>query len=172
MQVSFAQARLQADFALVAPAGLPPDIAGLRIFSAPLAVWSQAKQAWSIGGRQITFRYTRRNGKSFDLTADRFSPRSGPVPRFMYEADVPNARHGEHPDVQQLLDRIVAHPYEHFVWRNGSQELAATVSDALSADEIVRIRTAMNGIELPSYSGKRPGAERTVRYRLPAPPSP
>ncbi|HEV2740258.1 MAG TPA: hypothetical protein VGU66_16880 [Candidatus Elarobacter sp.] len=158
-QVSLATAKQRANFVLVPPIGLPHDIANRRIFTAPLAVWSKQENAWSADGVQVTFGYVRRDGRAFDIIADRYSALSLPAPRYIYNVDdVP--RTGK----PNLRDRG-----ENFVWRNGDQMVHMVASAAISAGEIDRIRAAMHGIPLPRYDGhsRKPVENRVERFAIP-----
>jgi len=158
-QVSLATAKQRANFVLVPPIGLPHDIVNRRIFAAPLAVWSKQENAWSTDGVQVTFAYVRRDGRAFDIIADRYSAPSLPAPRYIYDAD-DAPRDGK-------LDRRGRG--ENFVWRNGDQVLHVVASTAITADEIAQIRAAMHGIPLPRYEGRshRPVGNRVERFTIP-----
>ena len=158
-QVSLATAKQRANFVLVPPVGLPHDIVNRRIFAAPLAVWSKQGNTWSADGVQVTFAYVRSDGRAFNIIADRYSARSLPAPRYIYNADdVP--RNGK-PNVR---DRR-----ENFVWRNGDQVLHVVTSAAIGAREIDQIRAAMHGTPLPRYDGhlRKPVENRVERFVIP-----
>jgi hypothetical protein len=158
-QVSFATAKQRANFVLVPPIGLPHDVVNRRIFAAPLAVWSKQDNAWRTDGLQVTFAYVRRDGRAFEIVADRYSGLSLPAPRYIVDVDdVP--RDGK-PDLHGRK--------ENFVWRNGDQVSHVVASAAISADEISQIRAAMHGIPLPRYEGRsRPSAgNRVERFTIP-----
>ncbi|MFN2448799.1 MAG: hypothetical protein ABR508_03260 [Candidatus Baltobacteraceae bacterium] len=101
---------------------------------------------------QVTFAYVRQDGRRFALIAHRYSPASGPVPRYIYDADAaPHFKRG----VLQLVK------HQSFIWRNDNQVTRAVASEDISAAEIQRIRAAMHGTPLPQYDG------RTDRERAP-----
>ena len=158
-QVSLATAKQRANFELVPPAGLPHDIVSRKIVAAPLAVWSKQGNAWKADGLQVTFTYVRRDGRAFNIIADRYSALSLPAPRYIYNADdVP------HNGTPNLRDRG-----ENVVWRNGDQVLRVVTSAAISAHEIDQIRTAMHGIPLARYDGplRKPVENRVERFVIP-----
>ena len=158
-QVSLAEAKQRANFVLVPPIGLPRDIVSQRVFAAPLAVWSKQKNAWSADGVQVTFAYARKDGRAFNVIADRYSPLSLPAPRYIYNAD----------DVPRTARPNPRDRAENFVWRNGDQVLHVVASAAISAPEIDQIRAAMHGIPLPRYDGplRKPGENRVERFVIP-----
>jgi hypothetical protein len=158
-EVSLATAKQRANFVLVPPIGLPHDIVSRRIFAAPLAVWSKQANAWSTEGLQVTFAYVRRDGRAFDIIADRYSALSVPAPRYIYDVDdvPPN-------DKPNRRDRR-----ENYVWRNGDQAVHAVTSAAISAQEIDQIRAAMHGIPVPRYDGhsRKAVGQRIERFVIP-----
>lgn len=156
--VSLATAKQRANFVLVPPIGLPHDIVNRQIFAAPLAVWSKQANAWSTDGVQVTFAYVRRDGRTFDIIADRYSPLSLPAPRYIYDAD--DAPRDGKPDQRGRG--------ENFVWRNGDQVVHVVASAAISAREIAQIRAAMHGIPLPRYEGRSrlPAGNRVERFTI------
>lgn len=156
-RVSLARARQQANFTIAPPVALPRDVVSSAILTSPLAVWSKQRNAWSVDGVQVTFRYVRSGGRTFDVTATRYSALSLPVSRYVYDAD----------DVPSDGKPNGMSRREQFAWRNGDQTLRAVTSPAIGAPEIDRIRTAMGGIPLPRTdrpSRKNAGArvERVV----------
>jgi hypothetical protein len=157
--VALTEARRRANFTVIAPAGLPHDVVGRHIFIAPLAVWTKQTDAWSFDGVQVSFVYVRKDGRSFDIIADRYSPFNGPTPRYMYVVDGVSANGRP----------IVKERDENFVWRNGDQELRTHASSTLSAREIGQILAAMHGVLLPRANGTRPiqASDRVVFYSTP-----
>ena len=156
--VTLAQAQRQANFRVIAPAGLPADVVSRAIFAAPLAVWSEQRDAWSTDGVQITFAYRRSNGRAFDIIAVRYTSLSLPVPHYIYDVDdVP-------PDGKPNL----RYRRENVVWRTGDEALHVVASPAISSREIGHVRAAMHGIPLARYDNpfKKP-AMRTERFAIP-----
>ncbi len=150
--VTLEAARARVPFALVAPAGLPADVASSSIRIAPTAVYVKATRTWRLGSPALHFDYRRSGGRTFSLTVDRFDPQTGPEGRFMYE-DTGKVRDG-----MPVLIR-----YERFAWRNGDQVTTA-IADGIDAGEIARIRRAMNGVALrPSESRRESDAAPIVR---------
>jgi len=137
LTLAAAQARVL--FKIAPPAGLPRDIVSAKILTAPTGVYSTLTHSWQTGPSTVTFIYRRAGGRSFSLLADRFDPRSGPESKYMIEAKEPT------PDGQPV---VVKH--EKFAWRNGSQIMTAIEGEGITSAEIEAIRTAMNGVALPS----------------------
>jgi hypothetical protein len=160
-QVSLSEAQGRANFAVVAPQGLPRDIARRRILVAPLAVWTKQKNAWNFDGIQVSFVYARADGRTFDLIADRYSPLNGPVHRYIYDADT---FEGLSPNGKPIIKR-----YETFVWRNGDQELRVVADRMISTREVERIREAMHGVALLTVDSRqaKPISDRIVFYSVP-----
>ena len=156
VELSLAAAQERAHFALVPPAGLPGDIASRKILAAPLAVWSKRANAWSIDGEQITFAYTRRDGRAFDIIATRFSEQSLPAPRYITNADDVPPDGKPNPKLRR----------ENFIWRNGDQTMRVVTSAAISVREIDRIRASMHGISLPRSERpmRKPAGNRIERF--------
>jgi hypothetical protein len=130
-----ASAQSRVSFKLVPPAGLPSDVTHERIWTTPVLVYSKVTHAWSKGDPEVTFVYDRTRSRSFVVITDRYDPRFGPPPRYMYENDSTGGR------------MLVKH--RNFTWRNGDQETGVTESTDLSAAEIEAIRTAMRGTPIP-----------------------
>jgi len=128
-------AQRRVSFHIVPPAGLPADVTGTRMWTTPVLVYSKVTHAWSKGEPEITFAYGRSGGRSFELIADRYDPRFGPPPKFMFEDDSSGGRY------------LVKH--RNFAWRNGDQAMGATESAGLSAVEIKTIRDAMRAVPIP-----------------------
>lgn len=158
-QVSLAEAKQRANFTVVPPAGLPPDIVSRKILAAPLAVWSRQRNAWSADGVQVTFTYIRSGGRTFNIVAARYAAPSVPAPRYIYDAD----------DVPRDGKPNLTNRKENFVWRNGDQALHVVTSAAISAREIDHIRTEMHGVPLPRHDGRssRPIDNRVERFVIP-----
>lgn len=131
-----ADAQRRVSFRIVPPAGLPADITRVRMWTAPVLVYSKVTHSWSKGEPEITFAYERAGGRSFELIADRYDPRFGPPPRFMFEDDSSGRRY------------LVKH--RNFAWRNGDQAMGATEGAGISAAEIETIRGAMRAVAIPT----------------------
>ena len=136
-RVTLAQARSGVSFSLVAPAGLPGDVTASRIELTGTGVYAKATHVWRKDGNAVTFTYTRTNGRSFNLLADKYDPRNGLPGKYMFEAKDPGA------DGRPVLVR-----HEHFAWRNGDQIMSATAGPGITRDEILKIERAMNGVPL------------------------
>jgi membrane-associated protease RseP (regulator of RpoE activity) len=129
---SLADARRLVSFTIVAPAGLPAGTTLQQIGVAPTAVFDKRTHAWSVGPSSVTFTYQRTGRRRFVLLAQPQDPQSAPPPRYMFDGDIRDAR--------GLPQR-----FAHFAWRNGNQVMSATAGEGITAEEIVSIRTAMNG---------------------------
>ncbi len=150
-------AQQQVSFRIVPPAGLPNDITRRRVWMTPSLVYSKLTRKWSKGDLEITFSYDRTRHRSFELVADRFDPRFGRPPKYMFEDDSTNGR------------MLIRHP--NFAWRNGNQEMSATASGDISVGEIEAIRDAMHGVPLQgaeTHSGLNAGTlVKQIRLRKP-----
>jgi hypothetical protein len=160
-EVSLSQAQQRANFVIVSPVDLPHDVVRGKILVAPLAVWLKQTKAWSFDGLQVTFSYVRKDGRAFDIIADRYSTLNGPEPRYLYDSD---SAGGVSANGRPIIKR-----YENFVWRNGDQELRAVADSTISAREIESMRIAMHGVLLPTVDSQKIGATagRVVFYSMP-----
>lgn len=128
-------AQRRVSFRIVPPAGLPPDVTRERIWTTPTLVYSKVTHRWSKGDAVVTFSFDRLRGRTFTLLAERFDPRFGPPPAYVFEDDSTGGR------------MLVKH--RHFAWRNGDQMMSANQDQTIGAAEIEAVRKAMAGIPLP-----------------------
>jgi hypothetical protein len=135
---TLATAQSRVPFTIVPPAGLPRNVVSARIRTAPTGVYSTVSHSWQIGPSAVTFIYRLAGGRSFDLLADRFDPKSSPPGKYIFEAMDPT------PDGRPVLLK-----HEVFYWRNGDQIMSAIEGVGISAREIEAIRVAMHGVALP-----------------------
>jgi hypothetical protein len=152
-------AQSRVSFTIVPPAGLPAGIESAKILTTPTGVYSKATHSWRVGSPAVTFSYHRSGGRSFILMADRFDPKNGPPPKYLFEALDPT------PDGRPV---IVKH--ENFAWRNGDQIMTAVEGEGVSAAEIETIRGAMHGIALPGRNLHAPSVgTQSKLYRITRP---
>jgi len=130
--LSLAAARTKVRFAIVPPAGLPRDAEFAGIHTVPVLSYSKADRVWSKDSPALAFEYRRSDGRTFELTLEKDDPRTGPPPRFMYEAeDLPGGK-------------IAMIKRAHYAWTNGKQMTSIT-ADGITPSEIEAIRVAMKG---------------------------
>ncbi|MBV8245138.1 MAG: hypothetical protein JOZ38_04380 [Candidatus Eremiobacteraeota bacterium] len=154
-EVSLSEAQARAGFTVVSPAGLPPDVVRQTISMAPTGVYDTQARAWRSGPPAVGFQYWRRDGRSFVLLAHRADPHEPAPSKFVYE-DMGG------PGKLVLIKR------ELFVWRNGNQTMQIAAGDAISAREIVAIRTAMHGTAVATVDTPRASRSKTdVMYKIP-----
>ncbi len=108
-EVSLREAQALVPFRIVFPIGLPRDAVLVKLIATPTAVYSKLTRSWSVGAPSLTFRYRRANGRTFDVGAEAYDPRTGFPPMYVFDADEVG-RDG-------LPKRHV-----NFVWRNGDQQ--------------------------------------------------
>lgn len=133
LRLAGAQARVS--FTIVPPRGLPNDVVRERLTLAPTLVYSKVTRSWSKGKPDLSFLFYRTRGRVFTIFAERYDPRFGPPPAYMFENDSTGGR------------MLVKH--RNFSWRNGDQQMSATVGPEISAGEIEAIRDAMRGVAIP-----------------------
>ncbi|HVA28343.1 MAG TPA: hypothetical protein VNF68_09195 [Candidatus Baltobacteraceae bacterium] len=132
-----ASAQARVAFTIVAPTGLPGNVASSAIQTLPTGAYSKSAHAWQIGSDNVIFVYRRPGGRTFTLVASRYA--AGALPsKYMFEAKAPAA------DGRPVLVR-----HERFAWRNGDQIMTAIEGNGASTAEIAAIRTAMHGIAVP-----------------------
>jgi len=148
-QVTLAQAQQRVDFRIAAPSGLPRDVVRRTITVAPVAAWSPQTNAWSAADWHVTFTYLRADGRTFTLSANRYSAANAPWPAYVYQV----APRGK--------PRVTGD--ENFAWRNGDQVLQIAATSAIGGGEIESIRRAMSGIPLPLDTG---GSKRVFQYTI------
>ena len=131
---NLAQIQARVSFRIVPPSGLPSDVVRERLWTTPTLVYSKVTRKWSKGEPEVWFGFDRSRGRSFALAAQRFDPRFGPPPAFMFEDDSTGGR------------MLVKH--RNFAWRNGAQLMTVNEDPSLGASEIEAIRTAMGGVPI------------------------
>jgi hypothetical protein len=153
--MTLAQAQSRVDFRIVAPAGLPHDVVSETIAASPSGLYSKVTHSWSVGPPAIMFTYRRSGGRSFMLTATRYSARGGAPSKYVFE-DMDRNENGR----EVILRRDV------FTWRNGDQSMSVVADEGITGAEAVTIRSAMHGV---ATSGVWPHPERgsIEQYRLP-----
>jgi hypothetical protein len=130
--LSLAAARARVSFTVVPPTGLPDDAVPAGIRAVPVLSYDKATHVWSKDSPALSFEYRRGDGRTFELLAEKDDPRTGPPPRFMYEAeDLPGGK-------VALTKRI------RYSWTNGDQ-MTSVIADGINPAEIEAIRAAMNG---------------------------
>jgi hypothetical protein len=134
--VTLEEAQRLVGYRIVPPAGLPHDAAETSIVATPAAVYSKTTHAWRVGAPSLTFSYRRADGREFGLLVDAYDPRTGPPPRYMFNAD------------ERTPDGLPKR-YWNFAWRNAGQITSAVADENLTRREIEAIRAAMHGAELP-----------------------
>ena len=144
--VTLAGAQSQVPFSVVAPTGLPNNIASSFIQTGPSGTYTKATHRWSEGSRYVIFSYKRSDGRSFELIADRYDSKAGPAPKYIYSTK---------DDRDPSDPHAVFIKHEHFVWRNGDQVLSVTEDTGISAREIDAIREAMRGIPLARTESRK-----------------
>jgi hypothetical protein len=133
--VSLREAQTLVRFPIVPPAGLPHDAVFVKLVATPTAVYSKPTHSWSIGASSLTFWYRRTHSREFGLLADIFEPRTGPPPKYIFDAD-------------EIGPNGLPKRHMNFAWRNGNQEMSIVQDANISAAEIGAIRIAMHGILL------------------------
>jgi hypothetical protein len=135
---------------------LPPDVVSAKIQINEGLTYAKATRQWSTGPVVVWFTYQLSGGRTLQLLAEPYDPRTGPPPKYMFDGeDLPHGR--------VALTRL-----EHFAWRNGDQLMSATAGGGVTAREIEAIRDAMHGRELAAWVPGQPNAETIERrYRLP-----
>ncbi len=148
----FASAASAVPFTLVAPAGLPQDarLVGMRL-STP-GEWSAKTKRWSLGSKMVRWTYTRPDGRTFALTAQRYDPHARYFAYIWKTAEGAPAPKG--------AVKVVR--YDRFSWRVGNAVMGAT-ADGIDAAEIARIRRAMHGIPIPGIRTAGPHGGRRLQ---------
>ncbi|MGA8324683.1 MAG: hypothetical protein WB757_01275 [Candidatus Cybelea sp.] len=136
--VTLAEAQARVPFRIVPPTGLPHDVRAQKIYAGSPGVFSEATHSWSLGTPYVNFVYRRADGRSFSLMATRYAARGEPPSKYMFE-DMDRKAHGR----EVILRR------DRFTWRNGDQVMTAIADEGIDATEIVAIRSAMRGTEIP-----------------------
>ena len=155
--VETAQSRV--NFRIVPPAGLPHDVRSVDVKTVKTGEYSETTHTWSVGAPDVTFNYGRADGRTFTLIADKYDPRTGLPPKYMFEDRGDDVQPNGH---IALVRRL------HFAWRNGDQVMSASAGDGISAGEIAAIRDAMRGVELPARDLRVPSSGTVQKlYRLP-----
>jgi hypothetical protein len=130
--LSLGAARAKVSFTVVPPTGLPPGAVLAQIRAVSVLAYDKATHVWSKDSPALAFEYHRADGRTFQLLAEKDDPRTGPPPRFMYEAeDLPGGK-------VALTGRM------RYAWTNGDQ-MTSAIADGISPTEILTIRAAMNG---------------------------
>jgi hypothetical protein len=150
---TLATAQSRVPFTIVPPTGLPRNVVSARIRTAPTGVYSTVTHSWQIGPSVVTFIYRRAGGRSFDLLADEFDPKSSPPGKYIFEAKDSTA------DGRPVLVK-----HEIFYWRNGDQVMSAIEGEGISGREIEAIRIAMHGIALPGRWPYRPEPGDSLKF--------
>jgi hypothetical protein len=135
---TLASAQARVSFRIVPPAGLPSDIRSSSVATSLTGIYNKMTRTWELGSQVVFFTYERSGNRSFTLLADRFDPRTGPPPRYMYE-DTGRVRNG--------VPVLVRH--EKFTWRNGDQIMSAIDGSGITADEIRAVQSTMHGVPIP-----------------------
>jgi hypothetical protein len=136
--VTLGQAQARVPFRIVAPTGLPRDVLAQKIYAGSPGVFSETTHSWSLGAPYVNFVYHRAGGRSFSLMAARYAAGGEPPSKYMFE-DMDRKAHGR----EVILRR------DKFTWRNGDQVMTAIANEGIDATEIVSIRSAMRGAEIP-----------------------
>jgi hypothetical protein len=134
--VTLAEAQRLVGYRIVPPIGLPRDAVETSLIATPTGVYSKTTHAWRVGPPSLTFSYRRAAGREFSLLIDAYDPRTGPPPRYMFNAD------------ERTPDGLPKR-YWSFAWRNGGQITSAVADENLTQREIEAIRAAMHGAKLP-----------------------
>lgn len=133
--VNLRQAQRLVRFQIVPPTGLPRDAVLESIVATPVAVYSNVTHSWSVGPPSLTFSYRRAGGRKFALRAEDYDPRTGPPPKYIFDAD-------------EIGPNGLPKRYRNFAWRNGDQEISILEDANIDSSEISAIRTAMHGTPL------------------------
>ncbi|MGC2405002.1 MAG: hypothetical protein WA431_01160 [Candidatus Cybelea sp.] len=136
--VTLAEAQARVPFRIVPPTGLPHDVLALKIYAGSPGVFSATTHSWSLGAPYVNFVYRRAGGRSFSLMAARYAAGGEPPSKYMFE-DMDRELHGR----EVILRR------DKLTWRNGDQVMTAIADEGIDATEIVAIRSAMRGTEIP-----------------------
>ncbi len=150
--VTLLQAKATAGFSLIAPVGLPAGALLVRIEITSIGTYDESTHAWRTGPKEVVFRYRRMDGRTFDITAQRYDGRALPG-RYIFEDRGPDA--GGNPTLAK---------HERFAWRNGDQMTGSTAGSAISKEEILSMIRSMNGtpLTLPWPSSQTGGALRVL----------
>jgi hypothetical protein len=135
---TLAAAQARVPFTIAAPAGLPNDVKSETIVTTPTAIYYKTTHSWRVGTPAIDFVYHRAGGRSFSLMADQLDARTGPQPKYVFDADSLTVRGGH----------VALVKHENFAWSNGNQVMTV-IADGISVREIEAIRVAMRGVPLP-----------------------
>lgn len=153
---SLAAAQSKATFRIVPPAGLPSGIVSAKIQTNPMLIYTKASNSWSKGPVSVWFTYRLADGRTLQLMAEPYDPRTGLPPKYIFEGD--EAGHG----------RVALTKNAHYAWRNGDQVMSATEGDGITSRDIEAIRNAMHGVELRAWEPGQPDSSTIVKqYRLP-----
>jgi hypothetical protein len=157
---TLAAAQARVSFRIAPPAGLPNDVKSERIVTTPTAIYYKTTHEWRVGTPAIEFLYLRAGGRSFSLMADQFDARTGPQPKYIFDADSLTV-HGGH---------VAMAKHQNFAWRNGNQVMTV-VADGISAREIEAIRVTMRGVPLPLAQTRAALNSGTIvkQYRMTGP---
>jgi hypothetical protein len=136
--VSLSEAQRHVNFTIVPPAGVPSDATGPVISIAPTGVYSDKTHTWSKGPDVVEFRYDRPDGRWFLVSASGVANQTRPASKYSFEDR----------GVDKAGNPILVR-HERFTWRNGDQSMSIVADDSISAAEILRIQTAMQGTPVP-----------------------
>jgi hypothetical protein len=153
---SLAAAQSRVSFTIVPPAGLPPNVTAAKIQTNSGLTYTKSTHVWSRGPVVVWFTYRLSDGRTLQLIAEPYDPRTGPPPKYTFTGeDLPGGK-------------VALTKYEHFAWRNGDQVMSATEGDGITGREIEAVRDAMHGVELKAWKPGDPNTETVERrYRLP-----
>jgi hypothetical protein len=154
--VTLAEAQAHVPFRIVPPRGLPRDVRGQKIYAGSPGVFSAGTHSWSLGAPFVSFVYRRAGGRSFSLMATRYTAGGEPPSKYMFE-DMDRKTHGR----ELILRR------DKFTWRNGDQVMTAIADGGIEAAEIVAIRSAMGGTEIPGVYRPPQRGGTVTQVRLP-----
>jgi hypothetical protein len=133
--VNLREAQRLVRFQIIPPTGLPRDAVLESIVATPVAVYSNVTHSWGVGPPTLTFSYWRAGGRKFSLLADDYDLRTGPPPKYIFNAD-------------EIGPNGLPKRYRNFAWRNGNQEISILEDANINSSEIRAIRTAMHGAPL------------------------
>jgi hypothetical protein len=155
--VSLDEAKRRVNFTLVAPAGLPSDVSGPTISTAPIGVYSATTKTWRTGPAVVVFAYKRSDGRSFLASASGASGPNFPPGKYVFEDR----------GVDKTGNPILV-KHERFMWRNGDQQMTIIAGAGINAAEILAIQNAMHGTPIPTVWPPQHGTDE-VKMRLPKP---
>lgn len=154
--VTLAEAQARVPFRIVPPIGVPRDVLRQKIYTGSPGVFSATTHLWTLGAPFVNFVYRRAGGRSFLLMATRYAAGGEPPSKYMFE-DMDRKAHGR----EVILRR------DKFTWRNGDQVITAIADEGINATEIVAIRSAMHGTEIPGVYQPPQHGGTVMQVRLP-----